>query len=255
MRQQRGFARRGWAFEWRRRDADDHAAAPEACQYVAHRERTRHRVELVTSFDQPRCGRRIQISSQGDDHHVGVERPGVGLDAPGRGVNRTYRRPDEPHAGLDQVAVGVDDRLRDGAPEHHVELGEAEHEPVGLIDQHHLDLVAELLGKPRRQLQPAETRTQHQDTHHRLPSEARRRHSTGGCSIKRLLPPHPATQYHRPTGPVAPASQGVQNDRAHTSEGHLETTTRPEPTTLPTAPPLHTCRSAPTLPVQNGASR
>ena len=49
--------------------------------------------------------------------------------------------------------------------EHHVELGEAEHEPLGLVDQHHLDLVAELLGEPRRQLESTESRTQHQYSH------------------------------------------------------------------------------------------
>ena len=72
------------------------------------------------------------------------------------------------HAGLHDVAVGVVHRIRDGAPEHDVELGEPEHEPVGPIDQDDLDVVAEVLGEPRRQLQATEPRTQHHDPHHPL---------------------------------------------------------------------------------------
>ena len=67
--------------------------------------------------------------------------------------------------GLTDVAVGVLHRLARRAPEHHVELGEAEDEAVGPVDEHDLDVVAELLGQPRRQLQPTEPRAQHQYSH------------------------------------------------------------------------------------------
>ena len=72
------------------------------------------------------------------------------------------------HTGLHDVSVRVA-YLVHGTPEHDVELGEAEHEPIGLVDQHDLDLVAELLGEPCRQLQPAKPGTQHQDSHAQTP--------------------------------------------------------------------------------------
>ena len=72
------------------------------------------------------------------------------------------------HTGLHDVSVRVA-YLVHGTPEHHVELGEAEHEPIGLVDQHNLDVVAELLGESRRQLQPAKPGTQHQDSHAQTP--------------------------------------------------------------------------------------
>ncbi len=71
----------------------------------------------------------------------------------------------EPHPGLDEVTVGVDDHRGQCPPEHDVELGEAEHEPLGLVDQDEIELVAEPLGQPRRELETAETRTEHQNSH------------------------------------------------------------------------------------------
>jgi hypothetical protein len=51
------------------------------------------------------------------------------------------------------------------APEHHVELREPEDEALALVDQRHLDVVAQFLGQRRRQLEPAEPGTQHQYAH------------------------------------------------------------------------------------------
>ena len=50
-------------------------------QHVAEGERAGHRVELVPAFDQPGGGRGVEIGAERHDHHVGVEGPGVGLDA------------------------------------------------------------------------------------------------------------------------------------------------------------------------------
>ena len=50
-------------------------------------------------------------------------------------------------------------------PEHDVELREPEHEPLALVDQDDVEFITELVGQPRRQLQAAEARTQHEDPH------------------------------------------------------------------------------------------
>ncbi len=107
VHQQRGLARRGRALERRRGDADDHPAAVEVGQHVAQRERAGDGVELVAALDQAGRGRRVEVGAERDDEDVGVERPGVGLDALGDRVDRPDGRLDEPHAGLDEVAVGV----------------------------------------------------------------------------------------------------------------------------------------------------
>ena len=72
--------------------------------------------------------------------------PASVLDPSGRRVDRAHRCLNEPYTGLDDVTVRVAHCLGDRAPEHHIELGEAEHEGLGLVDQHDLDLVTELLG-------------------------------------------------------------------------------------------------------------
>jgi hypothetical protein len=58
--------------------------------------------------------------------------------------------------------------------EHHVQLGEAEDEPLRPVDQDDVVLIAQLVGEPGRQLQTTETGTQHQDSHHRPPSKPAR---------------------------------------------------------------------------------
>jgi hypothetical protein len=49
--------------------------------------------------------------------------------------------------------------------EHHIELREPEHKCVALIDQHDLNAIAKLLGKPGRQLQATKPGTEHQNAH------------------------------------------------------------------------------------------
>ena len=99
------------------------------------------RVELVPALDEPGCRARAR----------GRRR------ARRRGCRpRTHRRRSQPasrpdrstvdvrlheaHARLDEVAVAMTDSRWDRPPEHHFELGEAEHERVGAIDQHDVDV-------------------------------------------------------------------------------------------------------------------
>ncbi len=144
MHQQDRLARSGWTLEGCGGDTDDHSPTVEVRKHVAQGERALHRVELVSRFDKPRGGPGIEIRAEGDNHHVAFETASVGLDAACCRVDRSDGGLHEAHTGLDQVTVGMAYRLRHGAPEHDVELGEAEHKSVGLVDQHDLDLVAEL---------------------------------------------------------------------------------------------------------------
>ncbi len=59
------------------------------------------------------------------------------------------------------------DGVGEGSPEHDLELREPEDEPVLLIDQDDVNIVAELVGQPGRQLQTAEARTENDDAHGR----------------------------------------------------------------------------------------
>ena len=146
------------------RHADDGRAPLEAREHVAQREGSRNRVELVAAFHQPRRGRRIEVGAERHDQHVRVERSGVGHHAPGGGIDGSHRGLQEPHARLDDVAVGMTDVGRHLPSEHHVELREAEDERVALVDEHDVDGVAEGVRKNRRQLEAAEAGAEHHDT-------------------------------------------------------------------------------------------
>ena len=67
--------------------------------------------------------------------------------------------------GLTISRVPVLDPGSCGSSEHHIQLREAEHERIVLIDQHDLDLVTKLRRKPGGQLQTAKAGTEHQDAH------------------------------------------------------------------------------------------
>ena len=164
MQQQDRLARGGRALERRGSDPDDYPSAAEGWQNITEGERSFHCVELVSRLDESRCGSGVEVGAQGDDHHICFEMPDVRLDASRYRIDGADGRPHKAHTGLHDAGVGVAN-LMDGTPEHHVELGEAEHEPIGLVDQHDLDVVAELLGESRRQLQAAKPGTQHQDSH------------------------------------------------------------------------------------------
>ena len=107
----------------------------------------------------------IEIGAESDDHHIRIERAGIGRHTLGDRIDRLHRRLDELHARLDQITVRVPHFSRHGPPEHHIELREPEHERVAPIYQNDLDGTIELLGQPGGQLQTAEPSTEHQDTH------------------------------------------------------------------------------------------
>ena len=165
VHEKRRLAGRGRALERRPGDADHHAASLEPRDHVREGEGPGHGVELVAVLDQPGCQLGVQVGAQSHDEDVGVERPCRGGGAPRDGVDGRDCRLDHAHAGLHDVDVPVDD-VRGGHPtEHDVELGEAEDEAVGLVDQHDVDVVAELLRQTGRHLEAAEPGAQDQNSH------------------------------------------------------------------------------------------
>src|SRR5690348_2499097 len=77
--------------------------------------------------------------------------------APGLGIDCGDRLLQEANTRLVDVAVGMTDGLQRRPTEHHVELGIAEDEGVGAVDQGDAGLVAELLRQPGRELQARES--------------------------------------------------------------------------------------------------
>ena len=159
---QRGLARRGRALERCRGDTDDDPAAGECGEHVARRERTVHGVELVAGLDEAGRRRGVEVGARGPRPARRPRSAGVGLDPARCRIDGPDRGLHEPHAGLDQSRYGCRDRLGRRAAEHDVELGEAEDESVGPVDQDDVDVVTELVGQPRRQLEAAEAGAQHE---------------------------------------------------------------------------------------------
>ena len=79
------------------------------------------------------------------------------------GVDRRDRLLQEADAGLRDVAVRNAHGVHRRAAEHHVELRVAEDECLGLVDQRHVDLVAELLRQDARELEAPEAGTENDD--------------------------------------------------------------------------------------------
>ena len=121
------------------------------------------RVELVLRLDQPGRRSEVVVGAERDHEDVGLVRAGVGRHMPRLGVDRRDLFPNEPHSGLDQVAVRQSHGVERRAPEHHVELRVAEDEGVALVDERHVGLVAERLRQPGRQLETAEPGPENHD--------------------------------------------------------------------------------------------
>ena len=102
-------------------------------------------VELVAALGEPRRRVEVVVGAERDDEDVGLVEAGVGRHAPRLRVDRGDRLLQEAHAGLRDVAVREADRVGRRPPEHHVELRVAEDERVALVDQRHVDVVAERL--------------------------------------------------------------------------------------------------------------
>ena len=88
-------------------------------------------------------------------------------------VDRGDRLPQHAHARLRDVAVGQAHGVGRRAAEHHVELREAEHEAVVLVDQRHVDVVAERLRQRRAELEAAEAGPEHEHSLAHLASPLR----------------------------------------------------------------------------------
>ena len=146
VHQQRRLARRRRALERRRRDADDDPPAAEVGEHVASGERARHRVELVAAPRPARASptgrgrRRAPPPARRRRTRRRRSRPAcVRVDRADGGLH-------EPHAGLDDVRVAMDARRRAAAaPNITSSFENPKTKPSALVDQRHLDVVAELL--------------------------------------------------------------------------------------------------------------
>jgi hypothetical protein len=98
VHQQGRLARRGRALERRRGHPDHHVTAAEVTNGVAERERARDGVELVPAVDQTGGRSRVEIRTESDDEHVGIEQTGCRLDLPRFRIDGLHPRADEPHA-------------------------------------------------------------------------------------------------------------------------------------------------------------
>ena len=158
MQQQRGLARRRRALERRPADADDRAALRERGQHLAQPLGAGDGVELVAALGESRRGVQVVVGAERHDQDVGLVDAAVGGHAPRLGIDRGDRLLQEAHAGLGDVAVREADRVGRRPAEHHVELRVPEDEGVVLVDQGHVDVVAERLRQHGRELETSETR-------------------------------------------------------------------------------------------------
>ena len=181
MHQQGRLTGRGRALERSRCHADDQPASRETRQDVTRGECTSDRVELVAALDQPRSARGIEIGAKSNDKYVGLEGAAVGRHLPGHRIQRADRGLHEANTWPDHVEVPMDDVVRGSPRPNIVELRETEDEPVSLVDQHHVNVLAEPFRQQSRELQPAETGSEDHNPHARtlpsaLPGERRLRY-------------------------------------------------------------------------------
>jgi hypothetical protein len=103
------------------------------------------RVELVPVLVESGRGRWVVVRAKGDDEDVGVVGPAVcGYLAMGR-IDREDRFLGELQGWLPDACIAMPN-IRDlFSAEHHVELGESEHERVALIDQRYTNLLGHRL--------------------------------------------------------------------------------------------------------------
>ncbi len=87
---------------------------------------------------------------------VSLVNPGVCCHTPRLGVDRRDRLLPEANSRLREVAVGVTNGFRCRPAEHHVEFRVTEDERVALVDQGHVDAVAERLRQHRCELETSE---------------------------------------------------------------------------------------------------
>ena len=163
VEEQGALARRRRALERRAADPDHGAAPGERREHLAHGRGPRDRVELVDAVGEPGRRGEVVVGPERDDEIVGLVHRIVRRDAPDLGIDRRDRLLDEAHAGPRERAVRHRDGVQRLAPEHDVELREAEDERVALVDQRDVDLVAEGVRQRRGELEPAEAGAEDDD--------------------------------------------------------------------------------------------
>ena len=144
--------------------------------------------------DRPRADRRrrrVKIGAERDHHHVTVDFAGIGLDPACVGVDRSDGGPYEAHPGLDDVGIPMHDAVSRPPSEHDVQLGEPEHEALALVDQRHVDAVAQLFGE-----------------------------AWPTAPARQSPPPTPIPSYVPPSG----RARSVHTDARHTQPGYAEAT-------------------------------
>ena len=166
VHQQRGLARRGRALERRRRHADDHPAAGEVGEHVAQRERAGHGVELVAALDQP--GRRRR-----DRGRRRARPPGCRPRTSRRRSRRAWRRDRSRGSsactnrtpGFTSRGTGDAPRRQSSRPNITSSFEKPKTKPSLRSISTTSTSAPNSSDSRRRQLQPAEPRTQHQDPH------------------------------------------------------------------------------------------
>ncbi len=132
MQQQRRLARRRRALERRSTHADHDVPFGEVGQHLRKPLGAGRRIELVAGLRQTRRGLVVIVGPQRDHQRVGLVGGGVGRDRSCLGIDLGDRLTHEAHARLGDLRIRQPHRLGARAPEHHVELGEPEHERVAL---------------------------------------------------------------------------------------------------------------------------
>ena len=165
VHQQGGLTRRGRAFERGRRHPDQDPAALEPVENLTQCESARHGVELVPTFEKSRRGLGVEIGAECNDEDVCFESLLIGAHHLCDRVDRRHFGADEAHARLHDIVEAVQDMRGVGVAEHDVQLREAEDESLTLVDQHDVDIVAELLGQQGREFQPTEAGPEDNDPH------------------------------------------------------------------------------------------
>ena len=154
-----GLDRRSGALEERTEHTDDDRAALERRERVSGSLRAGEGVELEAVFHESRRRRNVIVGSECDDEDVGVVGGNVGDDSAMFGIDGRHGLLTELDSGLVDGAIRVPHFGYLAAPEHDIELREAEHERVALVDEGDANLVGDRFGQPGYELETAESRT------------------------------------------------------------------------------------------------
>ena len=117
----------------------------EAGQEVTQRCRAGGGVELVAALHEPRRALGSEVGPERDHEHVGVVGAAVGHDALPSGVDGDDGLLADVDVRVVDLGVAQADVVQRAAPDHDVELVEAEDERVVAVDQGDLDPVAEVV--------------------------------------------------------------------------------------------------------------